>query len=460
MNKKNKINRITCPFCSELILPTAKKCRFCGEWLNKKNKNNKKEITTKKLFLSWVLSLVLFYFILFLVDSDFSNKPFIWVALLGIDITFGIGFFLLLVTYLLKGLFNKKTLIKSIKYLSVVIILFISFFFILFNSDQTNYKSSNKINALGPKEVIAKINKTREIRGFNTVSENESLNKTAKKIANELCEGESWSLKDDIDYYKNLANEFGYKNNGIGIIYVEGIYDYDDLISTWLSSENTKELLLENSIEDAGAGIVRCGVKSLNKNTDVIVSVFSTQSNNFNKSNSINQKTNPNTPVHCEIHPNCGGGTTPLTREECDNSTCCEIKPGEWIFMKDKNNCNNNSNSANSQNSGNKVAFTTTEAIVDGTYYCYENRVNELTRMESDIKILQTTADICNDSSQFEADNCIEINCKNQGLDFSIDEYSLCLDDCYNNSTDCLSKNEAVGDKRREYMNLIYQVCP
>ena len=31
--------RIKCPYCSELILQDAKKCRFCGEWFTEKNKS-------------------------------------------------------------------------------------------------------------------------------------------------------------------------------------------------------------------------------------------------------------------------------------------------------------------------------------------------------------------------------------------------------------------------------------
>lgn len=43
-------------------------------------------------------------------------------------------------------------------------------------------------------------------------------------------------------------------------------------------------------------------------------------------------------PVHCQKNINCGGGTTPLRKSECDNSTCCQIGD-KWIFYKDKNQC-------------------------------------------------------------------------------------------------------------------------
>ena len=43
-------------------------------------------------------------------------------------------------------------------------------------------------------------------------------------------------------------------------------------------------------------------------------------------------------PIHCNIGPNCGGGTIPLKKSECDNSTCCQIG-NQWIFYKDRNKC-------------------------------------------------------------------------------------------------------------------------
>lgn len=44
----------------------------------------------------------------------------------------------------------------------------------------------------------------------------------------------------------------------------------------------------------------------------------------------------PNKPVHCNVHENCGGGTTPLTQQECDNSICCWTYDGYKLMSKDE----------------------------------------------------------------------------------------------------------------------------
>ncbi len=35
MDTNDNKTGILCPFCSEKILSSAKKCRYCGEWINK-----------------------------------------------------------------------------------------------------------------------------------------------------------------------------------------------------------------------------------------------------------------------------------------------------------------------------------------------------------------------------------------------------------------------------------------
>lgn len=41
----------------------------------------------------------------------------------------------------------------------------------------------------------------------------------------------------------------------------------------------------------------------------------------------------PDPPVHCPIHSNCGGGTIPLKQSECSQSVCCGLASGEWKVM-------------------------------------------------------------------------------------------------------------------------------
>jgi len=48
--------------------------------------------------------------------------------------------------------------------------------------------------------------------------------------------------------------------------------------------------------------------------------------------------------VHCQRHPNCGGGSIPLKQSECSNMTCCGNHDGTWKFVP-KNQCNNGGSS-------------------------------------------------------------------------------------------------------------------
>lgn len=45
-----------CPYCDEKIQKVAKKCRFCGEWLNDKKVNKDEELNNKKITVNSFLS--------------------------------------------------------------------------------------------------------------------------------------------------------------------------------------------------------------------------------------------------------------------------------------------------------------------------------------------------------------------------------------------------------------------
>lgn len=55
MNENTK----TCPFCGEVIMSTAKKCKHCGEWLNKETKDYNKKVSIS----IWMITLAIVLFI-------------------------------------------------------------------------------------------------------------------------------------------------------------------------------------------------------------------------------------------------------------------------------------------------------------------------------------------------------------------------------------------------------------
>lgn len=104
----------------------------------------------------------------------------------------------------------------------------------------------------------------------------------------------------------------------------------------------------------------------------------------------------------------------------------------------------------------NKVQWTSTEGIVDGTYFCFEDKVNEMTKLENTIKMKEAVADSCGMGFEFDAKDCSK-DCSDQNL--SMDDYVECSKACWANSP-CLPKHEEVGNLRKELMSKIYEYCP
>lgn len=52
-------NTKNCPFCGEEIMATAKKCKHCGEWLNKETKDYNKKVSIS----IWMITLAIVLFI-------------------------------------------------------------------------------------------------------------------------------------------------------------------------------------------------------------------------------------------------------------------------------------------------------------------------------------------------------------------------------------------------------------
>jgi hypothetical protein len=101
-----------------------------------------------------------------------------------------------------------------------------------------------------------------------------------------------------------------------------------------------------------------------------------------------------------------------------------------------------------------KVSYTTTQASFNGTFYCYENRVNELSRQERNIEVKELESSVCFSSQQILYDQCVN-RCINEVQDFD------CIGDCKKKTLDiCLPKAEEVGKEREKLNTLIQEICP
>lgn len=139
-----KTKRIPCPYCAELILPNAKKCRYCKENLNKSNKG----ISTKKIYYSWLISMLSFFVFIYVMKNNLSSHEGLILIAILLSILFGMVFFIGLAISLIRESKRKQ----SRNYLFLSVISFFLFFGILYNFDTveaslglTHKKTSNTL---------------------------------------------------------------------------------------------------------------------------------------------------------------------------------------------------------------------------------------------------------------------------------------------------------------------------
>lgn len=140
----SKEKRIFCPFCHELIMPEAKKCRHCGEWLSDKNSKNvvtPNKVMLKIWFLGWVTTMVIFYLTLLSVDFNFTNTNSFFAILLVVDALVGILAFMGVILAIFVGFFKKNERKNSLLYSLTTLALFILFFILLLNLPSSNLQN-------------------------------------------------------------------------------------------------------------------------------------------------------------------------------------------------------------------------------------------------------------------------------------------------------------------------------
>lgn len=128
--KQDNIHRIPCPFCKELIIAGAKKCRFCKEDLSKAGKiaEQKQNFFTRKIapsgpYAFWVLSMVAFLIAISQLSGDPNSR---WIIVMFVAIAIGFIAFLTLIASIPRS--------KG-KYGIITLLTFILFFGVLFNYD-------------------------------------------------------------------------------------------------------------------------------------------------------------------------------------------------------------------------------------------------------------------------------------------------------------------------------------
>jgi hypothetical protein len=159
--------------------------------------------------------------------------------------------------------------------------------------------------------------------------------------------------------------------------------------------------------------------------------------------------------------PNCVGQSIEVRESQCSKHSCCQVG-NSWIMFASVEKCNEaqsknkplQKQTGNTNNNQNRVQYIVTNGLQNGTYYCYPDRVNELTQQDQAIKSWQAALDHCKFQQQPTQDSCIDACNGNSN-------YSSCIQPCHDSYLSvCKSEIDSLYNSRKELSNKVHEICP
>jgi len=470
------------------ITENSKFCRYCGE--KNDDKSNKEVVKNNKRFyltsfrnfwaILWVITILVFILTIVIVTKfDESNvnllnnillfKFFIFNICLGV-----ISFISIFFTKIIP----RKTIPKFIRYGFIFL-----FFYLIINpavfavegyKAKTNEEYKNKyykseiptptpIPQDSTEKLLKDLNDYRSEQKLSTVTLDEEMCKVAERLVKK--ENLTGVLKES-DYIDLCP-----KCNGIGYAFVEN-YPLNNVFPKFKDLNETKKVIDLKGYKYAC--FVISGQKVLlfigNKSSTSKTNTVATNNSNnlecigpdgkhFNTTMDECKKLADkwNKPLDymldCNIHPDCGGGTVRMSYSQC-------MKPCSGLPNKTNNTTTNNSPPVvitSTQNNSSKVAFQATETSIKGTYYCYDNKVNEMVTQQSFVKSYRELYENCINSSSNKSvyDNCWYDTCA------GLSDTSSCSKICYDNAyINCPDYYKTYLSERSKLDNMRWSNCP
>lgn len=262
--------------------------------------------------------------------------------------------------------------------------------------------------------IINLVNADREKEGLPDLSNNDQLQNAAKAKADDLLAKDYWAEntpdgKSPWIFVKNAGYSYEYAAMDLA----RGFTTAPDVGSSWMNSADDKANILNSHVTDIGVAI-ESGTLTEEKNSIIVVQILASRQQSV--TNTVTSQ--PQTYTAPVIQP--------LT-----------YTPAPTVAQKVM------------------VNIDDTGGITHGSFYCYADKVNELSNLQNQIRIDDIAATSCDSIAKLKSSNDCISSCSNSS------DFNFCNQQCVNSKfSSCSDVGSKVGNERKQLYTMVQQDCP